>query len=179
MAGFTSAIASTASAATYAGLARVFEYVNQDGRLTRWNCGQAAATTLLTHHGNPSASMRDIERDYPPDILGGWLGTSRRRVCQICKAHAMPLREVCGEAALRSCLQQGTPVIVMLAVPAGKVLGREVPGGHWMVAYGFDDSSIYLTNWGSMTWDAFRRGWRSLISRAVQMNERGLAAKIE
>lgn len=178
MAGFTSAFATSAA---YAGLGRVFEYVNWDGRLIRWNCGLAAAATLLTHYGwspaRPDEPLHDIERDFPPDILGGWFGTSRRRVVRICKAYGMPLREVRGEAALRACLATGTPVIVMTQVPAGTLLGRELPGGHWMVAYGFDEQSIYLTNWGSMPWEVFRRRWRSLISRAIQMSERGLVMK--
>ena len=35
----------------YRGLDWIFEYTNQDGALTTWNCGQAAAATFLTHHG--------------------------------------------------------------------------------------------------------------------------------
>ena len=162
----------------YAGLGSMFEYVNGDGSLTKWNCGQAAATTLLTHCGILTAKsptdIRDIERQFPPDLLGGWLGSSRRRVTQICKAHGIDLREVRGEEGLRRELGMDRPVIVMLGVSAGKLLGYDLPGGHWMVAYGFDAESVYLTNWGAMSWAEFRAGWRAIVPRFIQMSERGL-----
>jgi len=45
-----------------------------------------------------------------------------------------------------------------------------------MVAYGFDENAIHLTNWHEpMPWPEFRERWRSWVSRLVQMDERGLA----
>jgi len=170
------------SIAGYSGVGRIFEYVNGDGKLSAWNCGQAAATTLLTHFGavppeDAAAALRAIEKRFPPDQGGGWLGSSRRRVTQICKAHGMKLRVVSGETALRRELDAGQPVIVMLGVSAGKFLGFDMPGGHWMVAYGYDERYVYLTNWGEpMAWVEFRIGWRSWVSRMVQMRERGLTS---
>ena len=179
MAGFTSALK-----APMVGLKRIFEYVNADGRLTKWNCGQAAATTLLTHHGHlplceetACATMRGLESAFPPDIVAGWFGSSRRRVTRICKAHGLCLKVVRGEEPLRVELEAGNPVVVMLGVSAGRIWKWDVPGGHWMVAYGFDDDAVYLTNWGEpMPWSEFRERWRSAVSRFIQMNERGLAA---
>jgi hypothetical protein len=181
MAGLTSALA---KAAGYAGLGHIYEFVNADGRLTKWNCGQAAATTLLTHHGalrvcedNPSSILCDIENVFPPDQLGGWFGSSRRRVTTICKAHGLCLKEIRGEEQLRAELTCGNPVVVMLGVSGGQLMGWDLPGGHWMVAYGFDDESIFLTNWGEpMPWPNFRKRWRSLVSQLIQMSDRGLAA---
>ncbi len=182
MAGFTSALAKTAQ---FAGLERIFEFVNSDGRLTKWNCGQAAAATLLTHHGalppaetNACSLVQMIEKQFPPDQLGGWFGSSRRRVTSICKAHGVRLAEVRGENALRAELEKNNPVIVMLGVSAGRFWRWDLPGGHWMVAYGFDAESIYLTNWGEpMAWGEFRQRWRSVVSRLIQMSERGLVAR--
>lgn len=181
MAGFISALTTSTA---YSGLARIFEFVNADGRLVKWNCGQAAATTLLTHHGilscddDAATILQLVERHFPPDQLGGWFGSSRRRVASICKAHDLPLKEIRGEDSLRAELSAGNPALVMLGVSAGRFWKWNVPGGHWMVAYGFDDDAIYLTNWGEpMPWSEFRMRWRSVVSRLIQMNERALAAR--
>ena len=50
------------------------------------------------------------------------------------------------------------------------------PGGHWTVAYGFDGEHIYLTNYGRMTWDDFRRAWMSFVPRLIDMHGKGLVA---
>ena len=39
-----------ADPATYRGLTALFEYINADGEHRKFNCGQAAACTLLTHY---------------------------------------------------------------------------------------------------------------------------------
>jgi hypothetical protein len=167
----------------YCGLASIFEYTNGDGELCGRNCGQAAAATLLTHHGllepipaRAVGQMHRLEQEHPPDNLGGVFGTSRKRVERICAAFGLPLREVAGEAALRGELDAGNPVVVMVGVPAGRVWGVDLPGGHWMVAYGYDAEAVYLTNYGRMEWAAFRRGWYSFVGRLIRMHGRGLAA---
>lgn len=167
----------------YRGLPEIFEFVNDDGELFWRNCGQAAAATLLLHAKRIQASqadacfvMRRIEDAYPPDNLFGWLGTSRRRVTQICKAHGVTLTPVDGEEAFRQALDRGCPVVVMLGTYGGKFLGFDLPSGHWMVAYGYDAESVYLTNCGAMSWDEFRRGWGSFVPRLIWMRQRGLVA---
>jgi hypothetical protein len=167
--------------ADYRGLPEVFEFVNADGRWRPFNCGQAAACTFLTHYGllKPDAAvMRDIERECPPDNLGGWFGTSRRCVEHICRRHGLRLTEVDGEMDLRRNLGAGKPVIVMLGVPGPPFWRWRLPAGHWMVAYGFDEESVYLSNQGSMTWEEFRGGWRSIVPRLIRMNGRGLALSL-
>lgn len=171
----------TSAAEGFAGLVGIFEYVNRDGRLWRWNCGQAAAATMLAHHrlgpvaGHGSETMSELERSFPPDILGGWFGSSRRRVVSLCKAHGLPLCDVRGEAELRRTLADRRPAIVMLGVPGARLGPWRLPGGHWMVAYAFDDRHIHLTNWPEpMPWPEFRAGWTSFVSRLIQMDERGL-----
>jgi hypothetical protein len=168
----------------FQGLASIFEFTNWDGTLVKTNCGQAAAATFLTFHGKlapsqdqPGRIMAAIERADPPDNVGGLFGTSRRRVVRICRRHGIRLREVVGEAALRDELGRGRPVIIMLGVCVGRLLNRiNLPGGHWMVAYGFDPDKIYLTNYGSMTWDEFRRGWAAFVPRLIDMHGKGLVA---
>lgn len=178
MAGFV--LGALGTAASYVGRQSVFEYCNGDGKLVAWNCGQAAAATLLTASGvfpaeASAQAIREIERRFPPDLAGGWFGSSRRRVMQICKAYGVPLREIRGEAELRERLSAGAPVALMLGVCPGTLLGWPLPGGHWMVAYGHDDDNLYLTNWGEpMPWPDFRRRWGSLVSRVIQMSGRGL-----
>lgn len=68
------------------------------------------------------------------------------------------------------------PVAVMLQVPGNPMMGISIPAGHWMVAYGYDEESVYLTNWwqDSMTWQEFRQGWESLISWSINMDRKGL-----
>ena len=171
-------------AADFVGLGAIFEYTNGDGALTLSNCGQAAAATFLTHHGrlladaaHASRVMAALERCHPPNVLGGLFGTSRRRVARICAAFGVPLRAVCGEAALRASLVRREPVIVMLGVSAGRWWRFELPGGHWMVAYACDAGGVYLTNWGKMSWNEFRRGWSAVVPRLIGMRRRGLAAR--
>jgi hypothetical protein len=167
----------------YLGTPELFEYTNCDGGYVRTNCGQAAAATFLTFHGKLAPGedrarriMADIERSYPPDNVHGFLGTSRRRVVRICKAFGQALRPVQGERALKFWLAKGQPVIVMLGVSAGKFLGFDLPGGHWMVAYGYDAGNVYLSNWGKMSWPEFRAGWAGLVPRLISMRFRGLTA---
>jgi hypothetical protein len=170
--------------ADYVGIGAIFEYTNGDGALTHSNCGQAAAATFLTHHGrlladaaHASRVMAALERCHPPNVLGGLFGTSRRRVARICAAFGVPVRELTGEAALRASLARREPVIVMLGVSAGRWWRFDLPGGHWMVAYACDAGGVYLTNWGKMTWDEFRRGWDALVPHLIGMRRRGLAAR--
>jgi hypothetical protein len=176
-----------ADPATYRGLPALFEFVNSDGDLTRFNCGQAAACTLLTHYhaltaADPQAAcalMTAIEEAHPPDNLGGWFGTSRRRVERICHSHGITLDEIHGEEALRSALAAGRPAAMMVELPGPMIWRWRAPVGHWMVAYGFDDRQIFLSNCGSpgMPWDEFRRAWNGLVPRLISMRNTGLVAR--
>jgi hypothetical protein len=176
--------AATKGAPAYQGLETIFEYTNYDGDLVRTNCAQAAAATFLTCQGKlPALSdqargiMSALERDYPPDQFGGYLGTGRHQVETICGAHGVGLTEIAGEPALRVQLARRNPALVMLGVSAGRLLNLiDLPGGHWMVAYGFDEEYLYLTNWGRMTWDKFDSGWRAVVPLLIHMRLRALVA---
>jgi len=176
-----------ADPASYRGLPVVYEYTNADGDLVRFNCGQAAACTFLTHHGafpaEPEAElaravMTAVEAEHPPDNAGGWFGTSRRRVERICRTHGVELDEVAGEAELRERLAAGRPVIVMVGTEGPRVWRWHAPAGHWMVAYGYDDRHVFLTNYApsGMPWGEFRRRWGAFMPRLVSMRNTGLTA---
>ena len=173
---------------SYRGLPSLYEFINSDGGLRRTNCGQAAACTLLMHHaGLPPAAdpeaacglMCAIEEAHPPDNLFGWFGTSRRRVERICQAHGITLDEVAGEDELRAALTAGRPVAVMLQLPGPKLWRVTAPVGHWVVAYGFDDRQVFVSNFVStgMTWNDFRRAWGGFVPRLISMRNTGLAAR--
>src|SRR5437016_2567860 len=103
--------------AEYRGIATIFEFTNADGRFCKTNCGQAAAATLLTFHQKLPADaeqaaqiMAELEGRHPPDNLGGWLGTSQRRIVRMCRAFSLQLDGIAGEEALRRQLDQRNPV---------------------------------------------------------------------
>jgi hypothetical protein len=174
-----------ADPASYRGLPGIYEYRNADGDLCRFNCGQAAACTFLTHHGILPADldeelaravMTSVEGSHPPDNVGGWFGTSRRRVERICRAHGVEVEEVAGEDELRRCLDEGRPVIVMVGTEGPRVWRWRAPAGHWMVAYGYDRHQVFLTNHcgAGMPWDEFRSWWGSVVPRLISMRNVGL-----
>jgi hypothetical protein len=176
-----------ADPASYRGLPVINEYTNADGDLRRFNCGQAAACTFLTHHGQfpdgPDAELAHavmiaVEAEHPPDNVGGWFGTSRRRVERICRTHGIEVEEVEGETELRERLADGRPVIVMVGTEGPRLWTWRAPAGHWMVAYGYDDHQVFLTNHSApgMPWDEFRRRWSALIPRLISMRNTGLTA---
>jgi len=183
MAQLINAIAIAQSA--FQGVRTIYQFTNWDGELVPFNCGQAAACTYLTYTGKltpveeqAGEIMRRIEKTHPPDNLGGYMGTSRRRVERICRSHGVILRPVLGETKLREQLTLGNPVIVMLSVPGQKLFNRfTMPAGHWMVAYGFDEQDVHLTNWGKMSWVDFRRRWNTLVPRIIGMSNLGLVSR--
>jgi len=176
-----------ADPATYRGLPSVYEYINSDGEHRKFNCGQAAACSLLSFAGvlvadpDPGQAhvlMSAIEEANPPDNVGGWFGTSRRRVERICRRHGIELDEIEGEGELRASLAALRPVIVMVGTEGPRILKWRAPGGHWVLAYGYDDRQLFTTNWnGPIPWDEFRRQWGAVVPRLICMRNVGLAAR--
>jgi hypothetical protein len=172
-----------ADSESYRGLPSLYEFVNSDGGMTRFNCGQAAACTMLSHFGavtgDARALMAAVEEAYPPDNLFGWLGTSRRRVERICRAYGIELDDIHGEDELRTKLAAGRPAALMVELPGPAVWRWRVPAGHWVVAYGFDDREVFLSNYHNpgMTWDEFRAAWNGLVPRVISMRNTGLIAR--
>lgn len=174
----------------YQGMPSLYGYVNGDGRLRGTNCGLAASATLLTMLGKMpvtlpaqegiNSNMIELEKTFPPNILAGLAGTSRGRVERILDSYGCEAVELQGEDALKASLRKRQPVAVMLRVPGNTVWGITFPAGHWMVAYGYDEKNIYLTNWDihGMSWEQFRAGWSHLIPWCINMDRRGLQAKL-
>ena len=164
----------------YHGLDWIFEYTNYDGALTTWNCGQAAAATFLTHHGamdpvQAANNMAWLEKHHPPDQFAGWFGTGRRRVERIMRSFHLDLIEVHGAEGIKQQLDRKNPVLLMLGMSHGKFLGFNLPGGHWMVAYGYDAKAVHLTNGWAMMWHEVEAGWRSVAANWIRMSGCGLA----
>jgi len=176
-------------AGSYHGLPTLYGFENADGSLRKTNCGQAAACTLLVHLGavppcaDPEAAcalMAAVEEAHPPDNFFGYFGTSRRRVERICHAHGITLDEVTGEDELRAAVAAGRPVAVMVQLPGRSFWRFTTPVGHWMVAYGYDERQVYLSNNGGtpgMAWDGFRVAWDGWVPRLISMRNTGLAAR--
>jgi hypothetical protein len=178
-----------ADSTTYRGLPSVYEFVNADGEHRRFNCGQAAACSLLAFVGAIATdldaevarlAMTAVEGEHPPDNLWGWFGTSRRRVERICHRHGVDLAAVAGEEALRRSLAMKRPVMVMIQTDGSRFLKWRIPGGHWMLAYGCDDRQVFFTNNSGcgMSWAEFRDRWHALVPRLVGMRNVGLAAVV-
>lgn len=175
-----------ADPATYRGLPSIYEFINSDGNLRPYNCGHAAGTSFLTFAGafpndlEPAEAHRiiaSIEDEHPPDNMGGWFGASRRRIERMCRTNGVKFERIAGEDELRASLAACRPVIVVIGTEGSRVWKWPLPRGHWMVAYGYDEQQIFLTNWSSpgMPWPEFRRWWGSFVPRLVSMHNRGLS----
>lgn len=74
--------AQTPPAGLYRGLSKIFGYVNQDGKLSKTNCGLAACATLLTSSGampplenaelHSNENMLYLETHFPPTSCLAW-----------------------------------------------------------------------------------------------------------
>jgi hypothetical protein len=173
--------------ATYEGLDSIFEFLNGDGKpnFQKFNCGQAAACTLLTHlrfyqpdEATAPQVLGRIESEHPPDNVAGWAGSSRRRVERICLAHGLDVMEVDGEDALKDMLDRRMPVIVMLQTQGASIWKFTIPGGHWVVAFAYDSTGVYVTNnsVSPIPWDLFREKWNGIMTRMNNMQGVGIAA---
>lgn len=141
----------------------MFEFVNDNDQ----DCGQAAACTLLAYYGKIPAkqsAMADIEDDYPPNIMGGYFGTSAGQVRKILECY-LSVEEVVGPIELVNALRNGTPVVVMFQTSNWS--------GHWVVATGITGKFIHLTNYGDMPVEEFLSKWNGWLPKLIGFNQRG------
>lgn len=141
----------------------MFEFVNDND----YDCGQAAACTLLAHYGMIPAYqhvMGDIEEEYPPNIMGGYLGTSAGQIRKILESKFV-IEEINGPMELVSTLKRGTPVVVTFQVSSF--------AGHWSVATGITGKFIHLTNHGDMPLEEFFTKWNGWLPKLIGFNQRG------
>ena len=81
----------------YRGLGSIFEFVNGDGTLCQWNCGQAAAATYLAHSGalkatGNEAAAPEIEPGLHPEqpTVGARVGKGAVAVVDLLAEEAAP-----------------------------------------------------------------------------------------
>lgn len=157
----------------------IYEYQNEDGALPDMNCGQAAIATLLAS-SNPSYErsnlVMQIEASWPPDMMLGYLGTSKRRMYDILRAYGHEPKEVVGFAALKTLLERNKLVIVTCQTTFTMFGGISLPSAHWMVAFDYDQDYIYLSNWwdNRMTHKEFLDSWNGWIPWLGNMSLRGI-----
>jgi hypothetical protein len=160
----------------FQGVPSIYEFTNDDGSDPRRACAHAAVATMLRFRGLEAVRVGDLEARFPADVLRGAWGTSRRQVERMIRAGGRPLAVVEGVDALRRSLTARQPAVVMLDISEypGRWPWTWRLGGHWVVAYGFDEENVYLSNWGDMTWARFAACWGSWMPRAIGMCRRGL-----
>ena len=163
------------------GLHSIVAFTNQDAADPSRGCGKAAAATLLAAWGKSfrgttgAASVAALDLAYPYDVAWGLFGTSpRQRETMLVDAGANAGWST-GEQELRHDLAAGYPVIVLEDTgPDWHIVGL-----HWTVAYAFDATGVYLTNWNGhrswrLSWPLFREGWDTVLMRGSGVASRFL-----
>jgi len=141
----------------------MFEFVNDND----YDCGQAAACTFLAHYDlipSNQILMKTVEKEFPPDILFGWLGTSPEQVHEICKRWGdKQIEEMHGEMEIMAHL----PAIVL--IQDGEL------GGHWTVIREKENDYVYLTNYkgGWVLYSEFLKLWGGAIPRLAGFQYKG------
>ena len=164
--------------ASYRGKCKIYQFVNDDFQ-TENTCGQAAMATAmwnlgLTYNNNPAALAKSIYDYAPPKItlanlyqLQGNLGTDWRQFnygMDGFKSQGIKYTWITGEAEIKKYLAMGFPVVIMLDVGTLPQYQYKWWYGHWVTAFGYDHSNIYVSNFPNnrMTWaqldDSFRKG---------------------
>jgi len=153
----------------FAGLSRLFQFVNEDGRKPETVCGQAACATLLTYYrarAGDLSTLRAIEKSHPPDVLSGHLGTSPDRIERTLKDYGVSsLTEVNDIATLKRRVGANCPVICLIQNTAG--LGGLFGTAHWFVVFAYDDAGVFVTNYSPihLKWDDFSGKWNSPLTK--------------
>jgi hypothetical protein len=162
----------------------IFQYTNDGAKNKDTACGQAAIATLITAlrvkaPDTGSALIREVESNYPQDNALGNAGTSWQQMEKALHGYGLKTYWATGEAELKEYLRAGYPAAVMLDVGRIPQYGFHW-GGHWVVAYAFDDGNIYLTNWGydgtTCSWGAFSAAWNTWLTNANGTTRRALVA---
>lgn len=164
--------------ASYKGKCKIYQFTNDDFP-NQNTCGQAAMATAmwnvgLTYNNNPQALAKAIFDFAPPKITLGNLiqlkdnlGTDWRQFnygMDGFKRQGIKYTWIDGEAEIKKYIAMGYPVVIMLDVGTLPQYKYQWWAGHWVTAFGYDHSNIYVSNFpnNKMTWaqlnDAFRKG---------------------
>ena len=162
----------------YYGICKIAEFTNDDFPVQGTTCGQAAAVTALWHAGlnsnynnKPGTLLTQYYNYAPPKItIGGLieykdsLGTDWRQVEYGLNKYAnMGIRYNWqkGKSALQNELRKGNPCLIMIDM--GTLPPYNWGVGHWVVAYGYDHTYLYVTNLknkgNKMTWSQLHKAW--------------------
>lgn len=164
--------------ASYKGINKPFiEFVNEDGKLSKWNCGQAAAASLIKYlkpENETEMLMALLELHFRPNNPFG-MGTSPRQIRRMLKAYEIETIIVRGKEEM----QANIPCILTYQFELTKFLGISIPTAHWMMVYGYDDDYIYLTNWwdNRMSWSDFLSGWNGWALDLQDIRNSAIAVK--
>jgi hypothetical protein len=149
----------------------ILQYTNTPAH-QRDSCAQAAVATLLSRFNlapaglNGDALTEQIYASYPPDVQGANSGCTPNRVAQTIQAYGMKCWAgggvTLGDQVIARTLQKyvaaGYPCIVLLDMTQVMSIPGSSYWGHWAVAFAYDSTRIYLTNWD---YNRFRNDWTS------------------
>ena len=167
----------------YVGQQHMTWYSNDGASDEKKSCGQAAVATMLYFRGKTTDRsirvVRDLYFQWPADGYGGIAGTSWQRIQTMLQARGLHVHIVQGLPAIKQEIANGNPVIVMLDV--GKCPEWNFQwGGHWVVAYGYNKSSIFLSNWtnadGHTPWNTFNSAADTWLTHAGGFANYGIVA---
>lgn len=162
----------------FAGLRRLFQFLNEDGQKRETVCGQAACATLLTYYRGQVGDLRTlraIEKSHPPDALFGLLGTSPDEIERTLKDYGVSsLARVNDIATLKRRVAASCPVICLIQNTAGMegLFGT----AHWFVVFAYDDAGVFVTNYSPvhLKWDDFWGKWNSPLTKLPVVSFRGI-----
>lgn len=161
----------------YYGRCSIIEFTNDDFVTKKNSCGQAAASTALWNAGldrvyvKPSALAKSFYDYAPPKItIGGlieWketLGTDWRQIdygLDGYKTQGVHYAWYKGFDELKKNL--GNKVCCLIMIDCGTLpqFSYQWGGGHWVVAYGYDATYVYVSNFpgNKLTWEQLRKAW--------------------
>ena len=160
----------------YYGICTIAEFKNNDFPIMATACGQAAAVTALWHAGlnvtykDPAALAQQFYQYAPPKItIAGLvekkndLGTDWRQIENGLNAYSkqgIRYNWQKGKSALQNELRKGNTCLIMLDIGTLPQFDYKW-GGHWVVAYGYDNGYVYVTNFKNnrMSWDQLHKAW--------------------
>lgn len=163
----------------YFGICQIAEFLNPDFPIVTTTCGQAAAVTALWHagmnakFGTPASLVKSFNDYAPPKItvpgvieVAVSLGTDWRQIEYGIKGYSnqgIRFNWQKGKAALQNELRKSNPCLIMLDMGTLPPYDWKKGGGHWVVAYGYDNTHVYLTNMATfgnkITWDQLHKAW--------------------
>lgn len=155
----------------FQGVHTIFEYVNEDSKITNM-CGQAACATLLTYLGFRPAiteTLTKIVKSHPSDLLGG-NGTAPWGIQGILEDNGAKFHAYPGDANdLKLRVKQMQPVICVIQnTPGFKGLKD---GSHWFVVFAYNDDGVFVSNYPNnfLKWSEFNGLWNSPISNIASI----------